>query len=134
MSQQDIMGPSLERRLSALALFFWCYPQSGAPQQSNHTVMPSQRFVTINEIKKILLLVFLSLYSVPEIWLEFMEYLATIGYKPGTRNQRLAALKSHPWFAADKDITLRSIALSNGRVKACRNSQKEEPILDEEAL
>lgn len=69
-----------------------------------------------------------------DIVLDFMEYLATIGNKPGTRNQRLAALKSYLWFAADKDISLQSIAFSIGRVKACRNPQKEKPILDEEAL
>ncbi len=30
----------------------------------------------------------------------FLEYLKTQGNKPGTRNQRLAALKSYLWFAA----------------------------------
>lgn len=69
-----------------------------------------------------------------DLVLDYMEYLATIGNKPGTRNQRLAALKSYLWFAADKDISLQSIALSIGRVKACRNPKKEKPILDEEAL
>lgn len=69
-----------------------------------------------------------------DLVLDFMEHLATAGKKPGTRNQRLAALKSYLWFAADKDISLQSIALSIGRVKACRNPKKEKPILDEEAL
>ncbi len=69
-----------------------------------------------------------------ELVLDFMEYLATAGNKPGTRNQRLAALKSYLWFAADKDISLQSIALSIGRVKACRNPKKEKPILNEDAL
>lgn len=69
-----------------------------------------------------------------DLVLDFMEYLAAAGNKPGTRNQRLAALKSYLWFAADKDISLQSVALSIGRVKACRNPKKEKPILDEEAL
>lgn len=69
-----------------------------------------------------------------DLVLDFMEYLAAVGNKPGTRNQRLAALKSYLWFAADKDISLQSIALSIGRVKSCRNPKKEKPILDEEAL
>lgn len=69
-----------------------------------------------------------------DLVLDFMEYLTAAGNKPGTRNQRLAALKSYLWFAADKDISLQSIALSIGRVKACRNPKKEKPILDEEAL
>ena len=69
-----------------------------------------------------------------DLVLDFMEHLAAAGNKPGTRNQRLAALKSYLWFAADKDISLQSIALSIGRVKACRNPKKEKPILDEDAL
>lgn len=69
-----------------------------------------------------------------DLVLDFMEHLAAAGNKPGTRNQRLAALKSYLWFAADKDISLQSIALSIGRVKACRNPKKEKPILDENAL
>lgn len=59
-----------------------------------------------------------------DLVLDFMEHLAAAGKKPGTRNQRLAALKSYLWFAADKDISLQSIALSIGRVKACRNPKR----------
>lgn len=69
-----------------------------------------------------------------DLILGFMEHLAMAGNKPGTRNQHLAALKSYLWFAADKDISLQSIALSISRVKACRDPKKEKPILDEEAL
>lgn len=69
-----------------------------------------------------------------DLVLDFMEYLTTVGNKPGTRNQRLAALKSYLWFASDKDISLQSIALSVNRVKACRNPKKEKPILNEKAL
>ena len=63
----------------------------------------------------------------------FMEYLTCSGNKPGTRNQRLAALKSYLWFAAEKDLALQSVAISIGRIPACRNPRKEKPILDEEA-
>lgn len=63
-----------------------------------------------------------------------MEYLSATGNRPETRNQRLDALKSYLWFAADKDIALQSVAISIDRVKACRNPKKEKPILDEEAL
>lgn len=69
-----------------------------------------------------------------DLILDFMEYLSAAGNKPGTRNQRLAALKSYLWFAADKDVALQSIAISVGKVKACRNPKKEKPILDEKAL
>ena len=36
----------------------------------------------------------------------FMEHLSAVGNKPGTRNQRLAAIKSYLWFAAEKDMAL----------------------------
>ena len=39
----------------------------------------------------------------------FLEYLEAQGNKPGTRNQRLAGLKSYLWFAADKDVTLPAV-------------------------
>ena len=64
----------------------------------------------------------------------FLEYLKAKGNKPGTRNQRLAALKSYLWFAADKDITLQSIALEVGRVPQCKNPMTEKHVLSGDAL
>ena len=69
-----------------------------------------------------------------DLVMDFMEYLSNHGSKPGTRNQRLAVIKSYLWFAAEKDISLQSIAISVGRVKSCRNPKKEKPILDEKAI
>ena len=66
--------------------------------------------------------------------LEFLEYLKAQGNKPGTRNQRLAALKSYLWFAADKDVTLQSIALEVSRVPQCKNPATEKYVLSEDAL
>ncbi len=64
-----------------------------------------------------------------DLVLKFMEYLSATGNKPGTRNQRLAALKSYLWFAADKDIALQSVAISIDKVKACRNPKKRNRFL-----
>lgn len=64
----------------------------------------------------------------------FLEYLTTQGNKPGTRNQRLAALKSYLWFAADKDVTLQSIALEVSRIPQVKNPKIEKDILSEDAL
>jgi integrase/recombinase XerD len=65
---------------------------------------------------------------------EFLEYLKAQGNKPGTRNQRLAALKSYLWFAADKDVTLQSIALEVSRVPQSKNPDNEKFVLSEDAL
>jgi len=64
----------------------------------------------------------------------FLGYLEAKGNKPGTRNQRLTALKSYLWFAADKDVTLQSIALEFGRVPNPKNPTTEKFILSEYAL
>lgn len=64
----------------------------------------------------------------------FLEYLGVQGNKPGTRNQRLAALKSYLWFAADKDVTLQSIALEVSRVPQFKNPVNEKHVLSEDAL
>lgn len=52
--------------------------------------------------------------------LEFIEHLKTHGCKAGTCNQRIAAIKSYVWFAADKDIAIESIALNVSRVPASK--------------
>ena len=64
-----------------------------------------------------------------ECVLGFMDYLCGLGSKPGTRNQRLAALKSYLIFAADKDITLQSIELEIRRIPQCRVPKKEQPVI-----
>ena len=64
----------------------------------------------------------------------FLEYLKAQGRKPGTRNQRLAVLKSYLWFATDKDVTLQSIALEVSRVPQCKNPATEKYVLSEDAL
>jgi site-specific recombinase XerD len=63
-----------------------------------------------------------------------MDYLAARNSKPGSRNQRLAALKSYIWFAADKNVTLQSIALEVRRVPQCRVPKTEKTVIAEEAM
>lgn len=69
-----------------------------------------------------------------DLVLDFMDYLKNRGNKPGTRNQRLTVIKTYLWFAADKDITLQSIALEVGRIHSCRNPVTEKPVIPENAL
>lgn len=66
--------------------------------------------------------------------LGFLDYLASRNSKPGTRNQRLAALKSYVWFAADKDVTLQSNALQVRRVPPCRVPGTEKTVIAEDAM
>ncbi len=64
----------------------------------------------------------------------FLEYLKARGSKAATCNQRLSALKSYLWFAADKDVTLQSIALEVSHVPQLKNPATEKFILSEDAL
>ncbi len=48
--------------------------------------------------------------------LDFMAHLRDRGCKESTCNNRLAAVKSYLWYAADGDVSLQSIALGASRV------------------
>lgn len=69
-----------------------------------------------------------------ECALGFMNYLSELNSKPGTRNQRLAALKSYLAFAADKDVTLQSNELEVKRVPQCKVPKTEKTVIGEEAM
>ena len=69
-----------------------------------------------------------------ECVLGFMKHLSELKSKPGTRNQRLAALKSYLMFAADKDITLQSNELEVRRVPQCRVPKTEKTVIPEDAM
>jgi len=66
--------------------------------------------------------------------LDFMKHLSDLKNKPGTRNQRLAALKSYVRFATDKDISLQSIALEIARVPQYRVPKTEKTVIGESAM
>jgi integrase/recombinase XerD len=65
---------------------------------------------------------------------EFIIYLKNNGNGPGTCNQRLTAIKSYLWFAADRNIAVQSVALSISRIPQCKVSVKEKETLSEDAL
>ena len=69
-----------------------------------------------------------------ECVLGFMGYLERLKSAPGTRNQRLAALKSYLGFAADKNIALQSNELEVRRVPQCKVPKTEKAVISEEAM
>ena len=66
--------------------------------------------------------------------LRFMRYLEQRGNVASTRNHRLAVLKSYLWFAADKEVSLESIALSVGKIPQCKSPEPERDVLSEEGM
>jgi site-specific recombinase XerD len=63
-----------------------------------------------------------------------MAFLKERGNASSTQNQRLAALKSYIWFAADKDISLQSIALDAKRIHSFKVKKKKLEVLSHDAL
>lgn len=64
----------------------------------------------------------------------FLQYLASLGNRPGTRNHRLAVLKSYCLFAADKDVALQSKALEIHRIPRCKEPVIERQVISDEAM
>lgn len=69
-----------------------------------------------------------------DLVLSFVEHLRSSGCSAGTCNQRLAALKSYLWYAADCDVAIQSVALSVSRIPPVKGPQKIKEKLSEEAL
>jgi site-specific recombinase XerD len=63
-----------------------------------------------------------------------MTFLKERGNASSTQNQRLAALKSYIWFAADNDISLQSIALDAKGIHSFKVKKKKLEILSHDAL
>ena len=64
----------------------------------------------------------------------FLESLKSKGNAPGTRNQRLATLKSYLEFASQNDISIVPIYIGVKRIPATKNPEKEREVLSEAAL
>jgi integrase/recombinase XerD len=66
--------------------------------------------------------------------LRFLESLKSRGNTPGTRNQRLATLKSYLGFASQTNVTIVPIYIGARGITAVRNPEKEKEVLSEDAL
>lgn len=70
----------------------------------------------------------------PALIQDFIIYLKKVGNSPGTCNQRLTALRTYLWFAADRDIALQSVALRISKLPQCKTPKKEKEVLSDHAL
>jgi len=69
-----------------------------------------------------------------DLVLDFVGYLKKHGNAPGTCNQRLTAIKTYIWYAADVDISLQSLALTISRIPPSKKTTRLKECLSEEAL
>ena len=64
----------------------------------------------------------------------FRDYLQESGNKPSTVNVRVAAIRTYLNYAADRDVSVQSVALAISRIKPLKMIQKEKKVLCEGAL
>ena len=64
----------------------------------------------------------------------FREHLQQRGNKPSTVNVRITAIRTYLNYAADKDISVQSIALAISQIKPLKKIQKEMDVLSEDSL
>ena len=69
-----------------------------------------------------------------DLVLSFVEHLREQGCSAGTCNQRLAAIRSYLWFAADRDVAIQSVALSVSRIPPVKGPERIKEKLSEPAL
>jgi len=64
----------------------------------------------------------------------FREHLHQSGSKPSTVNVRVTAIRTYLNYAADRDVSVQSVALAISQIKPCKKVQEEKIILSEDAL
>lgn len=69
-----------------------------------------------------------------ELLLDYLAFLTESGHKPASCNNRMAAVKSYLWYAADDDISLQAVALAASRVKRIREPKINRPIIEGEVF
>ncbi len=86
------------------------------------------------EEKKISIRAFKFTDCTHDLLLEYLEYLKDSGHKESTCNNRMAAIKSYLWYAADRDVALQSVALAASRIPRLREPKVKRDIITEEDL
>jgi site-specific recombinase XerD len=69
-----------------------------------------------------------------DLLFDFRKYLEQCGNEPSTINVRMTAIRSYLHYAADKDVTIQSVALAASSIPPRKKIQKEKETLCEEAL
>ena len=64
----------------------------------------------------------------------FREHLLQGGSKPSTVNVRVTAIRTYLNYAADRDISIQSVALAISQIKPLKKILKEKEVLSENAL
>ena len=135
----------VKSKSSMSALFFsltWDFLNVYLPDQvgrSPHTVESYKDSLTIfrhylNEKRRVSLAKFIFSDCTKDLLFDFRNHLDQAGNEPSTINVRMAAIRAYLYYAADKDISVQSIALAAASIPPRKKIQKEKETLSEDAL
>jgi len=145
MRKSKIQSSMRKSKTQSSALFFsytWDFLNIYLPKQegrSPHTVESYRdsltlfrRYLTDGLQKSLAKFMFAD--CTKDLLYEFRTYLEQGGNEPSTINVRMTALRAYLYYAADKDISIQSVALSVASIRPRKVAQKEKVTLSEEAL
>ena len=69
-----------------------------------------------------------------DLFFDFRNHLEKGGNEPSTINVRMTAIRAYLYYAADKDVSIQSVALLVASIPPRKKVQKEKETLSEEAL
>ena len=127
------------------ALFFsltWDFLNVYLPYQvgrSPNTVESYRDSLTIfrrylTDHKRISLKKFLFSDCTKDLLFDFRNYLSQGGNEPSTINVRMTAIRAYLYYAADKDVSIQSVALAAASIPPRKKIQKEKETLIEDGL
>ena len=126
-------------------LFFsltWDFVNEYLPKQAGHSVNTVEsyrdsltlfrRFLT--DTQHISLAKFKFSDCIKDCIYNFREHLLQGGSKPSTVNVRITAIRTYLNYAADRDISIQSVALAISQIKPLKKTHNEKEVLSEDAL
>ena len=130
---------------SSHALFFsltWDFLNEYLPRQAGHSADTIEsyrdsltlfrRFLTDAQHKSLAKFKFSD--CTKDCIYSFREHLHHGGSKPSTVNVRVTAIRTYLNYAADRDISVQSVALAISQIKPLKKIHKEKEVLNEDAI
>jgi site-specific recombinase XerD len=135
----------MNRKIIPSALFFsltWDFLNDYLPRQAGNSIDTIEsyrdsltvfrRFIT--DVERRSLAKFLFPDCTKDLIYRYRDHLLNGGNKPSTVNVRVTAIRAYLYYAADKDISLQSVALKISQIRPCKKIQEEKEILSAAAL
>jgi site-specific recombinase XerD len=137
-----IMKKSKSHNLPLFFSFTWDFLNEYLPNQigrSPYTIESYGDSLTIfrrylNEYQRISLKKITFSDCTKDLLFDFRNYLEQRGNEASTINVRMTAIRAYLYYAADRNVSIQSVALSAASIPPRKKIQKEKETLSEEAL